>query len=206
MAEVISRLCFIGIDMLSYAVVGIPMMLMLFLPVFRTRDRKKRWLLMLFSLYLAAVWSAVGMPGMGQPWVFDPECAFVPFAGLSSAFQEQALNVLLFVPLGFLLPTLWPRFRRPAGTILAGLILSVIIEAAQLFTFRLTDINDLITNTMGAALGYCIAEGFNRRFGFYIREDGLYPREAEAISAASATVLFLVCPSLEALFHTWLHL
>ena len=206
MAEVISRLCFIGIDMLSYAVVGIPMMLMLFLPVFRTRNRKKRWLLMLFSLYLAAVWSAVGMPGMGQPWVFDPECAFVPFAGLSSAFQEQALNVLLFVPLGFLLPTLWPRFRRLGRTILAGLILSVVIEAAQLFTFRLTDINDLITNTMGAALGYCIAEGFNRRFGFYIREDGLYPREAEAISAASATVLFLVCPSLEALFHTWLHL
>ena len=206
MAEVISRLCFIGIDMLSYAVVGIPMMLMLFLPVFRTRDRKKRWLLMLFSLYLAAVWSAVGMPGMGQPWVFDPECAFVPFAGLSSAFQEQALNVLLFVPLGFLLPTLWPRFRRLGRTILAGLILSVVIEAAQLFTFRLTDINDLITGTMGTALGYCIAAIFNRHFGFYVREDGLYLRETEAIAAANATVLFLVCPSLETLFHTWLHL
>lgn len=206
MREIAVRLRFIGIDMLSYAVVGIPMMLVLFLPVLRTRGREKRWLLMLFSLYLAAVWSAVGMPGMGQPWVFDPECAFVPFAGLSSAFQEQALNVLLFVPLGFLLPTLWPRFRRLGRTILAGLILSVVIEAAQLFTFRLTDINDLITNTMGAALGYCIAEGFNRRFGFYIREDGLYPREAEAISAANATVLFLVCPSLETLFHTWLHL
>ncbi len=204
MAEVISRLCFIGIDMLSYALVGIPMMLMLFLPVLRTRDREKRWLLVFFSLYLAAVWSAVGMPGMGQPWVFDPECAFVPFAGLFSAFQERALNILLFVPLGFLLPTLWPRFRRPGRTILAGLILSAVIETAQLFTFRLTDINDLITGAMGTALGYCIAVGFNHRFGFYIREDGLYPREAEAISAASATVLFLVCPSLETLFHTWL--
>ena len=204
MAKVISRLCFTGIDILSFAVVGIPMMLVLFLPVLRTGDRKKRRLLMVFSLYLAAVWSAVGMPGMGQPWVFDPECAFVPFAGLFSGLKERALNILLFVPLGFLLPTLWPRFRRLGRTILAGLILSAVIEAAQLFTFRLTDINDLITGAMGTALGYWIAEGFNRHFGFYVREEGLYPREAEAITAASATVLFLVCPSLEALFHTWL--
>ena len=57
---------------------------------------------------------------------------------------------------------------------------------------------------MGTALGYWIAEGFNRHFGFYVREECLYPREAEAITAASATVLFLVCPSLEALFHIWL--
>lgn len=204
MQEIAVRLCFVGIDMLSYAVVGIPMMLALFLPVFRTRGREKRWLLVLFSLYLAAVWSAVGMPGMGQPWVFDPECALVPFAGLSSGLKERTLNILLFVPLGFLLPTLWPRFRNPARTILAGLILSAVIETAQLFTFRLTDINDLITNAMGTALGYGIAEGLNHRFGFYVREDGLYPREAEAIAAASATVLFLVCPSLEALFYTWL--
>ena len=204
MREIAVRLRFIGIDMLSYAVVGIPMMLVLFLPVLRTRGREKRWLLVLFSLYLAAVWSAVGMPGMGQPWVFDPECAFVPFAGLFSGLTERTLNILLFVPLGFLLPTLWPRFRRLGRTILAGLILSAVIEAAQLFTFRLTDINDLITGAMGTALGYWIAEGFNRHFGFYVREEGLYPREAEAITAASATVLFLVCPSLEALFHIWL--
>lgn len=204
MREIAVRLRFIGIDMLSYAVVGIPMMLVLFLPVLRTQGREKRWLLVLFSLYLAAVWSAVGMPAMGQPWVFDPECAFVPFAGLSSGLKERALNILLFVPLGFLLPTLWPRFRRLGRTILAGLILSAVIEAAQLFTFRLTDINDLITDAMGTALGYWIAEGFNRHFGFYVREECLYPREAEAITAASATVLFLVCPSLEALFHIWL--
>ena len=204
MREIAVRLRFIGIDMLSYAVVGIPMMLALFLPVLRTRGREKRWLLVLFSLYLAAVWSAVGMPGMGRPWVFDPECTFVPFAGLFSGLKEQALNILLFVPLGFLLPTLWPRFRRLGRTILAGLILSAVIEAAQLFTFRLTDINDLITGALGTALGYWLAEGFNRHFGFYVREEGLYPREAEAITAASATVLFLVCPSLEAPFHIWL--
>ena len=205
MQDMIVRLMLLGIDMLSYAVVGIPMLLALFLPVLRAKGREKRWLLILFSLYLAAVWSAVGMPGMGQPWVFDPECALVPFAGLFSGFEKRALKILLFIPLGFLLPTLWPRFRNLGRTILAGLILSAVIEAAQLFTFRLTDINDLITAALGTALGYWTAAGLNRHFGFYVREDGLYPRETEAVTAASATVLFLVCPSLEALFHTWLH-
>lgn len=204
MREITDRLRFIGIDTLSYAVIGIPMLLFLFLPVLRTKTRGKRWLIILFSLYLSAVWSAVGMPEMGQPWVFDPACALVPFAGLAEGFQERVLNVLLFVPLGFLLPTLWLRFRSPGRTVLAGFLLSAFIETVQLFTFRLTDINDLIANTAGAALGFLLAEGLNRRFGFYIREDGLYPREAEAITAANATVLFLVCPSLEPFFHTLL--
>ena len=55
MREIAFRLRFIGIDMLSYAVVGIPMMLALFLPVLRTKGREKRWLLALFSLYLSLI-------------------------------------------------------------------------------------------------------------------------------------------------------
>lgn len=205
MRDMLDGLTLLGIDMLSFGVVGIPMLLGLFLPVLRTKSREKRWLLILFSLYLAAVWSAVGMPGMGKCWVFAPECALVPFAGLFSGLRNRALKTLLFVPLGFLLPTLWPRFRRLGRTVLAGLILSAIIEMAQLFTFRLTDINDLIAAALGTSLGYWAGDGLNRHFGFYVREEGPYPRETEAVAAASATVLFLVCPSLEALFHTWLH-
>lgn len=200
------RFLFIGIDILSYAVVGIPMMLILFLPVFRTRGIKKVLLMLLFSLYLAAVWSAVGMPGMGRHWVFDPACSLVPFAGLVSGLEERALNILLFVPLGFLLPAIWPRFRRPGMTILTGLILSAAIEAAQLFTFRVTDINDLITNTMGTALGYWVSQALNRTLGLYVPEDGIYPREAEAVIIANSAVLFLVYPSLQDLFYTLLPL
>ena len=59
MREIAVRLRFIGIDMLSYAVVGIPMLLALFLPVLRAKGREKRWLLILFSLYLAAVTASV---------------------------------------------------------------------------------------------------------------------------------------------------
>lgn len=39
-----------------------------------------------------------------------------------------------------------------------GLALSVCIEILQIFTFRLTDIDDLITNTAGTVIGYYISK------------------------------------------------
>lgn len=38
--------------------------------------------------------------------------------------------------------------------------MSFLIEILQLFTFRATDIDDLIMNTLGAAVGYVIAKIF----------------------------------------------
>ena len=43
-----------------------------------------------------------------------------------------------------------------------GFAVSLGIELLQLFTFRLTDIDDLITNTAGTVIGYEIS----RRFSF----------------------------------------
>ena len=43
-----------------------------------------------------------------------------------------------------------------------GLAVSLGIELLQIFTFRLTDIDDLITNTAGTVIGYEIS----RRFSF----------------------------------------
>lgn len=41
-----------------------------------------------------------------------------------------------------------------------GLAVSLGIELLQIFTFRLTDIDDLITNTAGAVMGYEISRRF----------------------------------------------
>ena len=56
--------------------------------------------------------------------------------------------------MGFLLPAIWKEYRPIKKTVLMGLLVSVIIELLQIFTFRLTDIDDLITNTLGTFLGY----------------------------------------------------
>ena len=72
------------------------------------------------------------------------------------------LNVVMFMPLGVLLPLLWPAtgsVRRLAAWALA---LSCVIEATQfvgwvtLGNFRTVDVNDLISNTAGALLGLVV--------------------------------------------------
>jgi glycopeptide antibiotics resistance protein len=74
-------------------------------------------------------------------------------------------NVVLFVPLGFLLPLLSTRFRRFALTSAAGLAVSVSIELVQLAMLltliarRSVDVDDVILNVTGACLGYAMWRG-----------------------------------------------
>ena len=65
-------------------------------------------------------------------------------------------NVALFVPLGFLLPLLAPWFDRRRRTVTAGLALSAAIELSQLAFpgVRRADVNDLLLNTLGTAVGF----------------------------------------------------
>ena len=64
-------------------------------------------------------------------------------------------NLLIFTPMGFLLPLLSRRFRRVWPVLFVGFISSLAVETIQ-FIFRVgsTDIDDLILNTAGAWLGY----------------------------------------------------
>jgi glycopeptide antibiotics resistance protein len=83
--------------------------------------------------------------------------------GLAAKALGQVVgNVLLFVPLGVLLPLTAARFRTFRSVFVAGLLLSVSIEGIQLGLLlgrlmnRAADIDDVILNTIGAALGYAI--------------------------------------------------
>jgi glycopeptide antibiotics resistance protein len=69
-------------------------------------------------------------------------------------------NILLFIPLGFLVPKLWDYFKRLKNVFLLGLGVSISIEILQLFESlvggwgRVTDIDDVICNVIGVVLGY----------------------------------------------------
>jgi hypothetical protein len=66
-------------------------------------------------------------------------------------------NVLLFIPLGFICPWSFKKFRNPLRCIGAGFIMSLFIETIQLITGRgYFQIDDIITNTMGMAVGYVV--------------------------------------------------
>lgn len=81
----------------------------------------------------------------------------------SSAMLQMVLNVALFVPLGFYFRRLlrW----RPVPSVLAGFATSLLIEVTQ-YTgnwflapcqYRVADINDLLTNTLGTIIGVLVA-------------------------------------------------
>lgn len=69
------------------------------------------------------------------------------------------LNVLLGMPLGVLLPLLWPRWDRFGPILGAGAVFSLGIELSQLCNLRATDVDDLLMNTLGTVLGWLIFRG-----------------------------------------------
>ncbi len=71
------------------------------------------------------------------------------------------LNILLFVPFGFLVPMIWKKMNNIFYVFGSGLLLSVLIEASQLLNLRITDVDDLIMNVGGALAGFIIFNIFN---------------------------------------------
>ncbi len=71
--------------------------------------------------------------------------------------EENLLNILLFVPMGFLLPTMAKKLRKLFLIVFLGLMSSLAIETVQFFTgLGIFDIDDLLNNTIGAFIGYIL--------------------------------------------------
>ncbi|HWS39475.1 MAG TPA: VanZ family protein [Actinoplanes sp.] len=80
---------------------------------------------------------------------------------------DFVLNTLMTMPLATVLHLVF-GVRRESRVVLAGLLLSLAIESTQLillFTLdgnRWADVNDLLSNTLGAWLGYLLLRRFMR--------------------------------------------
>lgn len=100
----------------------------------------------------------------------------IPLATLAlEDIKTSLLNVLMMMPFGFGLPFI-TNFRM-RKIVIAGLFLSVAIELLQFITgymanttFRVADINDLIFNTVGAAIGYILFVLFIRIYRHISRD------------------------------------
>ena len=73
--------------------------------------------------------------------------------------REAAINIIgnisMFIPTGVIMPILYKRLDCFWKVLLAGAGLSFVIEVIQmLFPGSVTDIDDLILNTLGVAVGY----------------------------------------------------
>lgn len=63
-------------------------------------------------------------------------------------------NIIMFMPIGFLLPIIWCKYKNIYRCTIFGMLLSVTIEIMQMPLSRGTDIDDVILNTFGTVLGY----------------------------------------------------
>ncbi len=123
----------------------------------------------IFVYYLTAVLSFTGIPsimdivhnrfGIITPkgLNFPPdEINWIPLLWLTEGVRPYIENILLFIPLGLMLPFIWKKYEVLWQTALSGMTFSLIIEVSQLFNRRITDIDDLLMNTLGALIGWVI--------------------------------------------------
>ncbi len=72
-------------------------------------------------------------------------------------------NLVLFVPVGFLLPLVSERFKRLKPAVTAGAAISLMIEIIQYIIGRSADVDDLILNTLGFLCGYIALKIFLKK-------------------------------------------
>lgn len=123
----------------------------------------------MLAIYLVVLGALVFLP-FGRGMDLGDRLNLEPFATIdralelgprSPSFRLMVGNIAAFVPLGVMLPLVF-RTRWSAALVLIGAFgLSAAIELGQLavsfwlgFAYRSTDVDDVILNVLGAALGY----------------------------------------------------
>lgn len=142
-------------------------------------------LVFLFACYIFAVFYLTGAGTLFDLTMYGIEVRagevnLLPFSR-DIDLTGYVLNILLFVPLGFLLPVIWPRSGKLTYMVLFGFCFSLVIEISQLCNHRRTDVDDLIMNTIGAVIGYLLYVILNKimkwkpkRNDYFIYEPVLY--------------------------------
>ena len=130
--------------------------------------RPSGWVWVAAMVYVAVLALVTLLPiswslGLSR-WPSDYRPQLVPFEGILVEIENSPVetlaelfgNVLLFIPLGFLLPLLVPAMRRWWRVLAVGTGVSLLIELYQLAWpgVRKASVNDLLMNALGAVLGF----------------------------------------------------
>lgn len=162
------RLYYMGLEVLQSAVVFLPV---IWLVLYFGFHRRRNYIFgeSIFGLYVLSVLAAVGFPSLSYLTV-DFTVNVIPFGELfdfsMSYLSNMILNVILFMPLGVFLPMMSGEWKSWKRVVLTGFLFSLFIEIMQIFSFRATDVDDLMMNTLGAAAGYGVWH-FIRRNKFF---------------------------------------
>ena len=155
--------------------------------------------LFLFWVYAFGVFSQTVLPRFyigvtdSGAFYFDtyipPRTApnFMPFATLrlfwenrgdsldwsSLSFINLLGNLLLFLPIGFLLPAAYPRQRRFYRVFLLSFLGILGVEVLQYFFGRVADVDDVLLNSISIVIGYFLFAVWMRIYKAFQKRRGL---------------------------------
>jgi len=135
-------------------------------------DWKREAILLLMFINLAVIIRFVFFPrelidGHIQPLIFDksemfplrinllPMVHLFDYDNMRDIIWNVVGNAAMFLPSGIVLPVVYRKLDTFWKVIAAGIGISLCIEILQLpFASRASDIDDIIVNTLGVAVGY----------------------------------------------------
>lgn len=107
---------------------------------------------------IAATWQkGVILEGLGTAnfMPFRTIKMYIDYAYKLNSVENLAGNVLVFMPLGFLLPLVSEELQRFSEVFINVFTFVLGIEVFQLFSaFGAFDVDDILLNCLGAAIGY----------------------------------------------------
>lgn len=118
------------------------------------------YFLYIYCFMVVAITLVSREPGSRKALDFSLFSTFSPIMGENIYPLE---NIILFIPLGVLLPLLWNKFYNTIWCLTAGFILSFCIELTQYITERgYSQIDDILTNVFGTFVGFGISHLMKR--------------------------------------------
>lgn len=138
------------------------------------------------GIFLVYVWMVYEVTGIGlladvlrtDTPLLSGAINLKPFAEVGIGY---VLNIVMCMPLGFLLPFIWKECRSVGKTVFIGAMFSMLIEISQLFNFRALDIDDLTANILGTLVGYLVWKVFTKIFGVHLKTDTLEIDDLELV-------------------------
>ena len=129
----------------------------------KNKRNKRTWLIILLAVYLLILLRITVFRSNSYPIEMSVNLSL--FTDLAATYRENGIwmvlylvvgNIAWFVPFGFLLPMIWQKLKS-FYIIPLGFLLSLVIESGQLALNKgMFEIDDLVLNTAGCAVGYLI--------------------------------------------------
>jgi glycopeptide antibiotics resistance protein len=159
----------------------ITLAILIYIPIFiKLKKNKacveKHIIALSFYIYLAKVFDVAFLPiflhgGFKDTVQFNLIPLQTIITDISKFFLDDewfiirplAFNLLMFVPMGYLLPLITRKLSTFSKVVIISSGISLMIEIFQLitsllygFTFRYANVDDIIINTLGSAIGFLL--------------------------------------------------